>query len=145
MCPSVATCLSTDCWFSELCMLVLYKAGFIIISLKNNLFSSWYSWSRRYATNAHALTFSPRNMWPWPKWQGQISMETNVPSVCNIYPIKKSFSWWNQIYQEFIIFRGIPVFVNSRIPGWLNELGSWITYQFIQAYHQYGVGSRPAL
>ena len=32
-----------------------------------------------------------------------------------------------------------------RRPGWLNELGSWITYQLIQAYHQYGVGSRPAL
>ena len=29
--------------------------------------------------------------------------------------------------------------------GWLNELGSWITKQLIQAYHQYGVGSRPAL
>ena len=27
-------------------------------------------------------------------------------------------------------------------PGWLNELGSWITYQLIQAYHPYGVGSR---
>jgi len=22
-------------------------------------------------------------------------------------------------------------------PGWLNELGSWITYQLIKAYHQY--------
>jgi len=29
-------------------------------------------------------------------------------------------------------------------PGWLNELGLWIK-QLIQAYHQYGVGSRPAL
>jgi hypothetical protein len=29
-------------------------------------------------------------------------------------------------------------------PGWPNELGSWITQQLIQAYHQYGVGSRPA-
>ena len=27
-------------------------------------------------------------------------------------------------------------------PEWLKELGSWITYQLIQAYHQYGVGSR---
>ena len=34
---------------------------------------------------------------------------------------------------------------NRRGPGWLNELGSWITEQPIQAYHQYGVGSRPAL
>jgi hypothetical protein len=25
------------------------------------------------------------------------------------------------------------------------ELGSWITYQLVQAYHQYGVGSGPAL
>ena len=30
-------------------------------------------------------------------------------------------------------------------PGWLNELGSWVTQQLIQAYHQYGVGSYPAL
>jgi hypothetical protein len=30
-------------------------------------------------------------------------------------------------------------------PVWFNELGSWITLQLIQAYHQYGVGSRPAL
>ena len=30
-------------------------------------------------------------------------------------------------------------------PGWLNKLRSWITYQLIQTYHQYGVGSRPAL
>ena len=28
-------------------------------------------------------------------------------------------------------------------PGWLNELGSCITYQLIQAYHQCGVGSHP--
>ena len=27
---------------------------------------------------------------------------------------------------------------------WLNELGRWIQ-QLIQAYHQYGAGSRPAL
>jgi hypothetical protein len=26
-----------------------------------------------------------------------------------------------------------------------HELGSWITSQLIQAYHQYGVGSRPAV
>jgi hypothetical protein len=30
-------------------------------------------------------------------------------------------------------------------PGWLNELSSWITQQRIQAYHQYGMGSCPAL
>ena len=29
-------------------------------------------------------------------------------------------------------------------PGWLNELDHWIK-QLVQAYHQYGVGSRPAL
>jgi len=30
-------------------------------------------------------------------------------------------------------------------PVWLNELGCWKTLQLIQAYHQCGVGSRPAL
>ena len=30
-------------------------------------------------------------------------------------------------------------------PGWLNELGSWITSQLIQDYHQYGMSLRPAL
>ena len=34
-------------------------------------------------------------------------------------------------------------YINIIGPGWLNELGSWITKQLIQAYH--GVGSRPAL
>jgi hypothetical protein len=28
---------------------------------------------------------------------------------------------------------------------WLNELGSWITLQLIQAYPQYGLSSRPPL
>ena len=28
---------------------------------------------------------------------------------------------------------------------WLIELGSWITLQLMHAYHQYDVGSRPAL
>jgi len=30
-------------------------------------------------------------------------------------------------------------------PGWLNELGSWIIKHLMQAYHQYRMGSRPAL
>jgi len=30
-------------------------------------------------------------------------------------------------------------------PGWLNELGSLITYQLIQAFHQYCVGLRSTL
>jgi hypothetical protein len=38
----------------------------------------------------------------------------------------------------------IYVFIHPG-PGWLNELGSWITKRLIQAYHQYGVGSCPAL
>jgi hypothetical protein len=36
-------------------------------------------------------------------------------------------------------------FSGKKGPGWLNELGSWITYQFIQAYHQYSMGWRLAL
>ena len=39
----------------------------------------------------------------------------------------------------------IYMFFINRGPMWLNELGSYITYQLIQAYHQYGVVSRPAL
>jgi hypothetical protein len=31
------------------------------------------------------------------------------------------------------------------MPTWLNELGSWITEQLTQTYHQYGVDSRLAL
>ena len=42
----------------------------------------------------------------------------------------------SKVQQISLLFRG---------PGWLNELDSWITQQLIQAYHQYGVGSRPAL
>jgi hypothetical protein len=29
------------------------------------------------------------------------------------------------------------------VEGQLNGLGSWFTKQLIQAYHQYGMGSRP--
>jgi hypothetical protein len=36
------------------------------------------------------------------------------------------------------------IFNIGKGPGWLNELGSWITLKLIQAYHQYGVGSRLA-
>jgi hypothetical protein len=40
----------------------------------------------------------------------------------------------------------LPIYTNnSKGPGMFNELGSWITYQLIQAYQQYGVGSPPAL
>jgi hypothetical protein len=35
--------------------------------------------------------------------------------------------------------------IQNEGPGWLNELGSWITEQLIQAHHQYGVGSCLAL
>jgi hypothetical protein len=40
------------------------------------------------------------------------------------------------------MFNGSSIRVS---PGWLNELGSWITLQLVHTYHQYGVGSRPAL
>jgi hypothetical protein len=49
-----------------------------------------------------------------------------------------------------VFVQSFPLYVklsksNSREgPGWLNEVGRWI-YQLIQAYHQYGVGSLPAL
>ena len=29
-------------------------------------------------------------------------------------------------------------FIDKAGPGWLNELGSWITKQLLQTYHQYG-------
>ena len=48
---------------------------------------------------------------------------------------------------EFIQFY-IMTYINIKFQGglgWLNELGSWITKQLIQAYHQYGVGSCTAL
>jgi len=48
--------------------------------------------------------------------------------------------FWGIIYAKQYEY-----FYFSVGPGWLNELGSWITKQLIQAYHQYGVGSRPAL
>ena len=35
------------------------------------------------------------------------------------------------------------VLCNNKGPGGLNELGSWITKQLIQAYHQYDMGFAP--
>jgi hypothetical protein len=46
--------------------------------------------------------------------------------VPEIYHLGRKF-----LHCLFLILRG---------PRWLNELGSWITKQLIQAYHQYGVG-----
>jgi hypothetical protein len=48
------------------------------------------------------------------------------------------------VFTTFSILELSPIFIlaGSR---WLNELGSWITLQLIQAYHQYDVGSHPAL
>jgi len=39
----------------------------------------------------------------------------------------------------------IGIFIDDKELGWLNELGNWNTLQLIKAYHQYAVGSRPAL
>ena len=61
-------------------------------------------------------------------------MESNV--TCQ-YLISYYICLLLQAYDPFIYF--------NIGPGWLNELGSWITKQLIQAYHQYSVGSRPAL
>ena len=47
-------------------------------------------------------------------------------------------------YNKSIYRKGIAItnFKTEQGPGWFNEVGCWIT---VQAYHQYGVGSRPAL
>jgi beta-glucosidase/6-phospho-beta-glucosidase/beta-galactosidase len=42
------------------------------------------------------------------------------------------------------MLRNIVCYTSFTVPGWLNELGSWIANQLIQAYHQYGVGFRPS-
>ena len=41
-------------------------------------------------------------------------------------------------YRSLFDLLAIVLSVLLRGPGWLNELGSWITYQLIQAYHKYG-------
>ena len=50
----------------QLSVLVEYKADLIIISLKINLFSSWYSWkiAAMAITNNHSLTYSNWNFVP---------------------------------------------------------------------------------
>jgi hypothetical protein len=51
----------------------------------------------------------------------------------------------NQTSNKGKITNSIKDHDNSALGhGWLNELDSWNTYQLIQAYHQYGVGLRPA-
>ena len=45
-----------------------------------------------------------------------------------------------------VLHLGSPrIYSGVRGPGWLNELQIYFFLQLIQAYHQYGVGSRPAL
>ena len=64
VCLSGAKRLTADCCFSEPALynptgcVGQYKADFIIISLKNNLFSSWHSWKKAelVLSNNHSLT-----------------------------------------------------------------------------------------
>ena len=57
----------------------------------------------------------------------------NDPNLFDAYKQKliALFLWPSLIFQ--------PYHPTWEGPGWINELGSWITY------HQYGVGSHPAL
>ena len=48
-------------------------------------------------------------------------------------------------HKHHVVLFIFSIFYLKQDPGWLNELGSWITYKLIQAYNQYGVGSLPAL
>ena len=56
--------------------------------------------------------------------------------------------WWGFLNSHKIMkvntFQ-IQYKIKMKEPRWLSELGNWITYQLVQAYHQYGVGSCPAL
>ena len=40
------------------------------------------------------------------------------------------------------MFNNVYLSYYGLIHGWLNDLGSWIIQQLIQAYHRYGVDSR---
>jgi hypothetical protein len=97
--------------------------------------------------------------WYWGKWwrlfqKGVVRSKVDLyvfstTQLCAIHFIMLVlnavflFMWWFIFIDIFFLFA--VIFFLSLGPGWLNELGSWITYQLIQAYHQYGVGSRPAL
>jgi hypothetical protein len=63
--------------------------------------------------------------------------------------VKKNSSTWNTLYnikrKKYKTVCAELAFVYVTLGhGWLSELDSWNTYQLIQAYHQYGVGLRPA-
>ena len=76
----------------------------------------------------------------YPEWKAKFDF---------IFPHYFCSGWVMSLF-PLVISGGMHVLCthNSSIfegPGWLNELGSWITLQLIQAYHQYGVGSCPTL
>jgi hypothetical protein len=48
-------------------------------------------------------------------------------------------------YSTYSIVLVLQYTLTINRPRWLNELGSWITQQLIQAYHKYGMGSCPPL
>ena len=52
-----------------------------------------------------------------------------------------------KIYYSIVILSDISSMYHTHNwgPGWLSELGRWISLQLIHAYHKYGVDSRPAL
>ena len=67
-------------------------------------------------------------------------------SVCN-----SQYFYYISIYLSVYVYDICKYIQHSyhcqwnRGPGLVNGLGNWITQQLMQAYHQYGVCSRPAL
>ena len=87
----------------------------------------------------------------WVTWRYLIRNRNCLPLACNwLYILYfdgglfcPSFNFSLFYCSALLVIVLCLVYNEGHV--WLNQLGSWITQQLIQAYHQYDVGSRPAL
>ena len=109
-------------------MLVQYKADLIIISLKINLFSPWYSWkiAELALNNNHSLTHSWRTKnwnWYWAAlWYDILNLGTNVvslnPDNGEVYSIQHYVIKFVNALQQVSGFLWVPWFLFLHQSHW---------------------------
>ena len=111
----------------QLSVLVYYKADLIIISLKNNLFSPWYSWksAELVLNNNHSLNEISTFLVFYEYYLTNFLFVCFPPPYCNGPQFQKyyRFSLSLEIHDELFTQKG-------RV-SWVNRLKKTLLFQFI--------------
>jgi len=85
-----------------------------------------------------------KKMVNWIEWASDCcaSKESFSYIMVSINYISMRWLWYSPFTKPSHL---VAFLLKIQMDRWLNKLGSWITQQLIQAYHQYGVGSCPRL